>query len=191
MSKVWFSSDFHFDHSNLVSNVSKWVDKSACRNFDSVWHHNKTLLENINRVVMEDDILYFLGDFSFNGHINIKKYRNLINCKTIYCIAGNHDKNLLKHKEYIELFTSVGLSNTVYIEDYTVLISHRAINNWNICSKDNDKYIHLYGHSHGNYQEVGLSMDVGVDTHPEFRPYSFDEIKEFIEKRKLILNYDK
>ena len=183
---VYFSSDFHISHVNIVKGCSRWTDKSGCRDFDDVWSHNQTLLNNINNTVGEDDILYFLGDFSFNGHINIEKYRKLINCKTIHFIVGNHDDNLLKHKEYMELFTTVALTNTIEIEDYTVLLNHRAINNWNVGRERDDKYIHLYGHSHNSFQNEGLSMDVGVDCHPEFRPFSFEEIKEFMKKRKIV-----
>jgi gamma-glutamyl-gamma-aminobutyrate hydrolase PuuD len=28
----------------------------------------------------------------------------------------------------------------------------------------------------------GFSMDIGVDTHPEFKPYSFEEIKAYMER---------
>lgn len=179
----YFSADFHWSHTNIIKGISRWTDKSGCRDFDDVWYHNQTLLNNINNTVGENDILYFLGDFSFNGHINIEKYRNLINCKTIHFIIGNHDGNLVKHKEYHELFASIGITNTIEIDGYTILLNHQAVNNWNV-DKENNQYFHLYGHSHGSYQEKGLSMDVGVDCHPEFRPFSFEEIKEFMKKRK-------
>ena len=175
----------HFSHTNIVRGTSRWDDKSGCRDFDDVWYHNKTLLDNINNTIAEEDTLYFLGDFCFNGHINIKKYRELINCKTIHFILGNHDNNLLKHKEYIELFTSVGITNTINVEDYTILLNHHPINDWNKGKEKDDKYIHLYGHCHNSYQNEGLSMDVGVDCHPEFRPFSFEEIKIFMKNRNL------
>ena len=129
----------HFSHTNIIRGLSRWSDKSGCRDFNDVWEHNKTLLDNINNTVGENDILYFLGDFSFNGHINIKKYRELINCKTIHFVLGNHDNNLTKHKEYHELFASVGISNIIIVEDYTILMNHRAVNNWNDNRKDDKK----------------------------------------------------
>lgn len=177
----------HFSHTNILRGLSRWSDKSGCRDFDDVWYHNKTLLDNINSVVGENDILYFLGDFSFNGHINIEKYRNLINCRNIDFIIGNHDNNLVKHKEYHHLFTSIIQRKTIIIEDYTILLNHRPINGWNIGREKDSKYIHLYGHSHNSFQNEGLSMDVGVDCHPKFRPFSFEEVKEFIKKRKVLL----
>lgn len=177
----------HFSHINIVRGCSRWTDKSGCRDFDDVWYHNKVLLENINNTVGENDKLYFLGDFSFNGHINIEKYRNLINCKDIEFIVGNHDDNLVKHKEYHDLFTTILQRKTISIEDYTILLNHRAISDWNKGREKDEKFIHLYGHSHNTFQEVGLSMDVGVDAHPEFKPFSFNEVIVFMEKRKLLI----
>ena len=29
-------------------------------------------------------------------------------------------------------------------------------------------------------------MDVGIDTHPEFRPYSFDEVKSILDQREIV-----
>ena len=176
----------HFSHTNIIKGISRWTDKSGCRDFNDVWYHNQTLLNNINNTVGEEDILYFLGDFCFNGHINIEKYRNLINCKTIHFIVGNHDGNLVKHKEYHELFATILQRKTIVIEDYTILLNHRAINDWDKGKEKDDKYFHLYGHSHNSFQNEGLSMDVGVDCHPDFRPFSFEEIKLFMEKRKIV-----
>ena len=188
VSNIWFSSDFHFSHINIVRGCSRWTDKSGCRDFDDVWYHNKMLLENINKTVGENDKLYFLGDFSFNGHINIEKYRKLINCQDIEFIIGNHDDQLVKHKEYHGLFTSILQKKTITIDDYTILLNHRPIADWNKGREKDDKYFHLYGHLHGNTHHPtflmnGYSMDVGVDCHPEFRPFSFEEIKQFMSKK--------
>ena len=45
----------------------------------------------------------------------------------------------------------------------------------------------FYGHSYGNLPDdpLGLSMDVGVDTH-EFRPWHFDEIEVVMKAKREI-----
>ena len=45
---------------------------------------------------------------------------------------------------------------------------------------------HLFGHSHGSLKGLGKSMDVGVDTHNEFRPYTFNEIKKNLQNKPII-----
>ena len=36
---------------------------------------------------------------------------------------------------------------------------------------------HLYGHTHGTVRLRGAALDVGIDAHPEFRLWSWDEIR--------------
>jgi calcineurin-like phosphoesterase family protein len=44
----------------------------------------------------------------------------------------------------------------------------------------------FHGHSHGFLRDTGENrIDVGVDTHPNLEPYSFDEILEKMQGRKF------
>ena len=46
----------------------------------------------------------------------------------------------------------------------------------------------LFGHCHSNYKDVkGKSMDVGIDCHPEFKPFSYWEIKELLDKKEQVV----
>jgi calcineurin-like phosphoesterase family protein len=60
---------------------------------------NDGIVHAINSVVMEDDTLYHLGDWSFNGIGNIWDFRKRINCKNVHLILGNHDEHIKKNKE--------------------------------------------------------------------------------------------
>jgi calcineurin-like phosphoesterase family protein len=51
---------------------------------------------------------------------------------------------------------------------------------WN-CSCHNAWNIH--GHSHNNLKPIGKQMDAGVDTH-NFKPWSFEEVKEVMRTRE-------
>ncbi len=110
---IWFSADWHLGHENIVRGCSKWENKSACRNFKTLKEHDETIINNINKYVGRDDILYFGGDFSLGGRENVFKYRQLINCQTIHFCLGNHDLHIRKNAEFSngqraqEIFTSV------------------------------------------------------------------------------------
>src|SRR5215216_1524227 len=93
----WFSSDWHFAHQNIVKGESKWEDKSACRNFNTLTEHDNTLIENINRVVKKDDQIYMLGDWAFGGKQNVYELWKRINCKNIHLCLGNHDHHIRKN----------------------------------------------------------------------------------------------
>jgi len=183
---IWFSSDFHFGHTNIAGpSVSVW--KSGYRNFNSVQEMNDALVTNINKVVGEDDILYFLGDWSFGGPHNIYYLRKSLIVKTIHFIRGNHDQHI-KDKEIkfldssfnpMDLFTSVQDVFTGKIGSRDFHLSHYSHQVWPASHKG---CIHLFGHSHASLKGIGKSMDVGVDTHPEFRPYHINEIFRIMDK---------
>jgi len=90
---IYFSSDFHFNHKNII--------KYCNRPFFTLEEMDTTIISNINSIVKEEDILYFLGDFGFTKSSEAPEarkdtfeyYRNRIYCKNIIYIKGNHDKN--------------------------------------------------------------------------------------------------
>ena len=99
MSNIWFVSDTHFMHKNICIGVSEWDDKAkSCRNFQTLEEMNELIINNINKYVKEDDILYHLGDWSFGGIDNICEFRKQIKCKNIYLVPGNHDHHIKNNK---------------------------------------------------------------------------------------------
>lgn len=100
---IWFSSDFHFGHTNIAGEkVSNW--ESGYRDFDSVEEMNSVLIKTINKYVKDHHTLYFLGDFCFGGHKNTPAYRHAIACQDIHVCKGNHDGHIEKYRS---LFTSI------------------------------------------------------------------------------------
>jgi len=220
---IFFCSDPHYNHKNIVKGTATWEDKSLCRNFETLEEHDQTLVNNINNTVKENDILFCLGDWSFgdykNGEniTNISKFRNQLNCKNIHLILGNHDIEIQKNKNNIkELFSSVNNYLEICITDnpiiqnqkpfkYNIILCHYAMRVWN---KSHHGSWMLYGHSHGSLDEfipitanptwIGdqyyiknyRTMDVGFDTHKEFRPYSFQEIRDIMNNRSIELEID-
>ena len=54
---IWFTSDTHFGHENVL----KFTD----RPWETIWQMNDAIVDSINGKVAVDDELYILGDFSF------------------------------------------------------------------------------------------------------------------------------
>lgn len=194
---TWFTSDLHLGHVNIVKGCSKWENKTECRNFDSLEEHDEKLLRNINRAVKYEDILYVLGDFSFGGQDNIYKYRKKIVCPTVHLIGGNHDMHIRKNAilktpegeiPAQSLFSSYNELIEKDIGKDLFVLCHYALRSWH---HQNKGAIQLYGHSHGRLIvssefKHAKSMDVGVDTHREFRPYHIDEIREIMKNKENI-----
>lgn len=99
--KVFFTSDTHYNHANICSATTKWdfsKGERTFRRFTSLEEMNKTLVDNINEVVGEEDILFHLGDWSFGGIDKIWEFRKQIKCKNIHLILGNHDHHIKNDK---------------------------------------------------------------------------------------------
>ena len=65
MASIWFASDHHFGHANLLKFTSD--DGAYVRpGFRDVDHMNETMIANHNRVVGVADRAYFLGDVGFS-----------------------------------------------------------------------------------------------------------------------------
>jgi calcineurin-like phosphoesterase family protein len=177
---IWFTSDTHYNHRNIASeSCTRW--KNGYRNFDSLHQMNEALITNINKSVKENDILYHLGDFAFGGHKSVIEFRNSIVCKNIHLIIGNHDEEIEDDLELQKLFTSVNDTFKGFIGKQRFHLSHYSHRVW---PKSHRGSIHLYGHSHGSIPDLGKSMDVGVDTHKDFRPYHINEILTIMSKRE-------
>lgn len=196
--KIWFTSDTHFNHKNICSATTEWDlerSKNSVRNFSSLEEMDSTIIDNINKLVGQDDILIHLGDFSFNGFDNIEKFRNRIICKNVHLILGNHDHHIKKNKNNIQnVFSSVNkgeifLDLTYHDEDgedkrIMFILHHYPICSWEDMSKG---IIHLFGHVHlPNNKKVGpgKSMDVGVDGN-NYKPYNLYEILYIMDKQPI------
>ena len=101
MSKIWFTSDPHYNHKNICKGTSEWNNTDRCRNFSSVEEMNNAIVEGINKHVNKDDILYCLGDWSFGGVESIWEFRKRINCKNIHLILGNHDHHIANNRKIL------------------------------------------------------------------------------------------
>lgn len=181
------TADTHFGHAGITKGQSHWTDKSGCRDFNTAEEMSLQLIENINNMLGEDDILYHLGDFSFGGFDNIKKYRDMIKCKNIHLILGNHDHHILRNKNRIQdSFTTVNQQIEVKIGGRWFVLSHFPLAVWNHHHRGRP---HLHGHCHGNLSIPGYYdrkvIDVGVDCHPEFRPFHIDEIISIIDSKSI------
>ena len=91
--KIYFTSDWHLNHFNII--------KYTSRPFKTLEEMNTLIIKNFNERVKEDDMVFFLGDFIFRsgsgrgeGEKDKPEYfLNRLTCKNIVFIAGNHDKN--------------------------------------------------------------------------------------------------
>ena len=201
--RVWFTSDTHYDHKNICRATTQWKDaENLTRNFSSLERMNDELVFWINLNVYQDDILFHMGDWSFNGFENIRKFRERIICKNVHLILGNHDHHIERNKDNIRsIFSSVnhyleleiGWWLTAKIKErQRFVLMHYPIASWNGM---NDGVIHLHGHVHlpdDLRVSEGKAMDVGVDGN-NMEPISMEEVLKIMRNQpvaKLALPQD-
>ncbi len=212
--KIFFTSDTHYHHKNICEGLSDWDREEKAfqfRPFNTLEELDKTLVNNINATVGENDILIHLGDWSFGGIEQIWEFRKQIKCKNIHLILGNHDQHiegnkaipqspLLKMQDKI-MFSSVNKLENLTISiptskkdkngnqlknrKHRFVICHFPLTSWDKMGKG---VMHLHGHIHTLTEArlgPGRMMDVGIDGHPEFRPYELSEILELLKDRPI------
>ena len=209
--RAFFTSDTHYDHTNICRGVSKWQAGTGQRDFDTLEQMNDTIVDSLNSLVRPDDILFHLGDWSFGGIEKIWQLRKRIACKTIHLILGNHDHHVKKNKvlpnvlgdsrdelfgvHAQSLFASVSKMMELEIvipafDDSAKQISkrfvlcHYPLASW---EEMNQGVIHLHGHVHLPEHlklHEGKAMDVGVDGNG-FQPYSLQEIARIMRNQPI------
>jgi calcineurin-like phosphoesterase family protein len=187
--KLWFTSDTHYNHSNIVSATTQWTDPVTCREFTSLEQMNTTLVNNINEKVEQDDILFHLGDWSFGGFEQIQKFRNQIVCKNVHIITGNHDHHIERNKDNIQsIFSSVNKYLNLDVSwdagKQRFALMHFPIASWDNMARG---AIHLHGHVHFESNVrigVGKMMDVGVDGNNLY-PIEMNEVLRLMETQPI------
>jgi calcineurin-like phosphoesterase family protein len=182
--KTVFISDTHLNHINIVKGVSKWSDTSRCRPFNTVAEHNETILDGINTAADVNDRLIINGDFCFGNHENIPKFRNLIRCRNVWLVKGNHDRQLWKYHRSVFQYTDKYIDDLV-IDKQQIFMCHYAGHVW----EDNNRGSWmLCGHSHGNLplpHSEGKILDLCPENH-NYKPWTFEQIKEYMDARPIV-----
>lgn len=177
---VYFTSDTHFFHKNII----KYCD----RPFESVENMNDRIISQWNSIVSPDDIVFHLGDVCFGGK---QKWLDTIGkCNgTKFLIKGNHDMESPPEDIFWDIFNQ----EMIIVEDeeigeQKVFMHHFPFLTW---PEQAQGCWQLFGHIHSKNGEsvwkdslkVG-QYDVGMDNN-DYKPVSFQEIKEIITKQYL------
>jgi len=149
---VWITSDLHFFHRNVI--------RFANRPFDSVESMTELLISEWNRKVKNNDTIFHLGDFSFKGYEETSEVMKRLNGNKVF-ILGNHDKTL--RTQFVRgkfCITQITDYLETYVDGHKVCMSHFPM----VCHNQAERgSIMLHGHTHGLYQGLGRTVDVGYD----------------------------
>jgi calcineurin-like phosphoesterase family protein len=170
---IWFTSDSHFGHANII--------KFCRRPFDTVDDMNDVLIRRWNEVVKPEDTVYHLGDVSLKistpKTISILKQLNGIK----RLLIGNHDHHHLKNQSFRDCFEQIEHYYELKHNGKLYVLQHYPFLSWNGSNRGS---VNLAGHRHLLQQESNiLRFDVGVDAN-SYSPVSIDYIEQWAEQTK-------
>ena len=172
MSKIWITSDTHFNHTNILKY------ESETRPFGTVEEMNEIIISNWNDVVAKEDTVYVLGDFFMGKLDEIVPIYERLNGKIIL-IRGNHDT-----KNRIEIYKELGIEvkDIEYIsyKGRFFILCHFPIASEEfmyMVRNDNSEVVSLYGHVHSNAPKgyVDGTYHIGMDTN-NLTPISLEQV---------------
>jgi calcineurin-like phosphoesterase family protein len=164
---MWFTSDEHYSHENII----KYCD----RPFDSVTEMNEAMIANHNLKVGDDDIVYHLGDLHFG------KWRDFaaniaprLRGAKHFLILGNHDPSIHAVMGTLKKWSFAFRIFEVNLGGVPFTLSHYPLESWHASFHGG---MQLFGHVHGQipFDPRKRRMDVGVDCN-DFTPVLLDDI---------------
>ena len=191
-SKIFFTSDTHFGHDNII----KFCD----RPFKNIEEMDYKLIENWNKKVPQDGLVFHLGDFAWGGYEFWKKIRDQLNGEIIL-IKGNHDQKNMSTTAEQELFTHVTWQMFIQVENRKLWLNHYPFLCYAGVYREPHKLIYqLYGHVHSGPNKKGqdiprlvhtypMQYDVGVDNN-NYEPISWEELNSKIQFNLLKTKYN-
>ena len=131
MSRIYFISDLHLSHNNII--------KYANRPYENVEEMNNDIIKKWNSVVTGNDTVWVLGDIGLGKKEDIKKLLlQLKGHKKL--IMGNHDR--WTPRSYQECGFEFVSKYPVLLKGH-FLLSHAPI-------MDSGPFYNIYGHVHTN-----------------------------------------
>jgi len=189
--RIWFCSDFHLSHKNII--------KFDGRPFDNIDEMNQALEDNWNLHVGKDDVVFFLGDLSFNKKgTSTKELVNRLN-GTIHYVLGNHDdidfiESLNRFEtinDYVHLSVvdeDIDINNIKNkIKYQEIILMHYPILEWDKCHRGS---WHLHGHTHQSLINSNIEyykqkvLDVSCNGW-DYKPVSYIDIKNIMKNKIL------
>jgi len=172
--KTFFTADTHFRHKNIIT----YCD----RPFHSTEEMDEKMIREWNARVDYNDHIYHLGDVGFASSSKMSDILCRLNGKK-FLIRGNHDENM-EHEDCSRYFQWIKDVHLLKVQDAGCKEGHQLI--W-LSHYPHVSWPHigygswnLFGHVHGNYDNVNSrSMDVGVDCW-HFAPVDYDYIKHMM-----------
>ena len=183
MMTKYFIADTHFGHEDIIGFDG--------RPFATLKEMHREMKNNWNTRVAENDDVYIVGDFWFQGtskydhdaydhDVAIDFIRGLNGYK--YLVIGNHDRKPLTYPEFKYEFVEVADIMKIDIDDQEVILCHYPMLEWE--NSWNNAW-HIHGHIHNKKTDVFCylrnkerALNAGAAI-VQYMPVTFDELIDY------------
>lgn len=173
--KLYFISDPHFGHDNII--------KYTSREFESVEDMNNTLITMWNSTITDDDTIFILGDFCMLGSAAWVYFLSKLNGIKYLC-EGNHDKAVTP--SFFKQVSTGWFNLRVMDEEIDggeqrITVCHYPMLSW---YQSHRGAWQLYGHTH-RFSPQGVTknqVNMCVENW-NYTPASYLQVKTLITKR--------
>jgi calcineurin-like phosphoesterase family protein len=161
---IFAASDHHFGHANILKFTDSDGDLIRGARFSCIEEHDETIIENHNKIVKDEDIVYFMGDVTFRPRELGRILPRMKGRKRL--LLGNHDPEVLelhKHFQKIMLWR--------IFKDEKIVLSHFPLREDQFRWKVD---INGHGHTHQNLVPgpyANLCME-----HTNYSPVALEDI---------------
>ena len=182
MREIWFSSDPHRGHANILNFTDEAGIKIRGSRFTSIAEHDECILQRHNEWVKPGDIWYCVGDLTFKNNEEHASWFSKLNGKK-RLIVGNHDpiKEIAPHFEKVlawRVFNNAG--------DVPFTVSHFPLHPLSFKGKFN-----VHGHTHQHLVKIEGTVAELPDPryinicmeHTDYYPVSYDELQDRMKRR--------
>lgn len=147
------------------------------RPFDTVEEMNQMMIENWNKVIKPEYLVFHLGDVAITGFDNAKEVVSQLN-GTKFLIKGNHDSH--SNRYYHDMgFDEVSAYPILFRDFY--MLSHAPLR-----ESINTPYFNIHGHlhSHGSLYDDEKFFNVCVERN-DYTPINFKKIEKHFQQFNL------
>jgi len=168
---IWFFSDHHFSHANILTFTDGTTGKLVRPSFDNVDHMDEYMVETWNTNIKPGDLVWHGGDITFDKKRFTEKILNRLHGK-LRATVGNHDD--------IKFLASLGriekLVESRRFDEFGFVYSHRPMHSegtWN--HRQNRSMVSVHGHIHQNPSPDGLYINVSVEE-TNYKPVHIEDL---------------
>lgn len=179
MKDIWFLSDTHFHHSNILKFVIE--DGSKVRpEFTSVEEMDEYMIEQWNSKIKPNDYVYHLGDISMNETRFLNETVHKLNGQ-IRMVLGNHDNDV---KAYAKCNKIKKIMVSRRFDEHGFICSHYPLHKFSLFNhRTNGFHVNVHGHIHSH--DIGEKgwLNISVEK-TGYSPIHLDQLIELVKENR-------